>query len=59
MYALGLLAAAIEYSFVAAEKVDSALSAAKPYRCARGRVLDILLGPVEDFEYTSTTAPSE
>ena len=39
-------------------RADRALSLLPPYRTGRDLVLDRILGPAEDFEYVSLTAPS-
>ena len=44
--------------FEASEKVDRAFFLLPGYKPLRGLVLDTILGPAEDVEYRSTTAPS-
>lgn len=38
-------------------KLDSLLQVVPMYRLPRAAILDTLLGPAEQFEYVSTTAP--
>lgn len=45
-------------SFEAAEAVDTALCRVCLYRVPRAVLLDRILGPAEQFEHVSTTAPS-
>jgi hypothetical protein len=52
-----VIVSAIKAGFKAIERVDRALCLLPPYRLGRDLVLDSILGPAEDFEYVSKTAP--